>query len=109
VTWPGKDADDWWDSLSPDRKEAYHRWLTQRRPHDDLPAQQLDLTALIKEEHAMALTPGEHAGTKNGRRDDVPREEDDELDRKKQNGRDGVEAASAPESKAWPPRGIEHK
>ena len=108
MTWPGKDADDWWDSLTPWQKEAYHRWLTQRRPADDLPEHQLELTALLEEE-PMALTPGEHAGTKDGRRDEDTRTEEDELRRRQQTDPADVEPALFPESKAWPPGSIETK
>jgi hypothetical protein len=43
VTWPGRDADDWWDSLTVERKEQLHRWVTQRKPANDLPEEQLAL------------------------------------------------------------------
>lgn len=41
MTWPGRVADDWWDGLPVERKEQIHRWVTQRRPGEDLPEDQL--------------------------------------------------------------------
>lgn len=42
-SWPGAVADDWWDGLTVERKEQVHRWITQRRPADELPEEQLTL------------------------------------------------------------------
>lgn len=49
MSWPGKEADDWWDSLPVDRKEQIHRWVTPRRQHHDLPDEQLELLTDLPE------------------------------------------------------------
>jgi hypothetical protein len=41
-SWPGAEADDWWDSLPVERKLQIHRWITERGhrppPPEDPPA-----------------------------------------------------------------------
>ena len=41
MSWPGREADDWWDELPAERREQIHRWVTQRRGTEEPPEEQL--------------------------------------------------------------------
>lgn len=52
MSWPGREADDWWDGLNAGRRMQVYRWMTQRRdPHADMPEHQLDMTELFEESY----------------------------------------------------------
>lgn len=42
-SWPGAEADAWWASLPPARRERIHRWLGSGSEEEPLPEQQLTL------------------------------------------------------------------
>jgi hypothetical protein len=45
-SWPGSDADDWWDSLPVERKRQIHRWITQRATLPTPPPEPVEDTQL---------------------------------------------------------------
>ena len=44
MTWPGKAADDWWDSLPVTRREQIHGWVEKARTRGlEVPDEQMAL------------------------------------------------------------------
>lgn len=49
-SWPAADADKWWHTLPPARREQIHRMMDREARQEPVPRDQMALDALIEED-----------------------------------------------------------